>query len=85
MVLGQSAGEGPHFLFYGHYDVQPVDPLEPLGPAAVRAGADRRGPRGKTISARGASDDKGQVMTFLEALPRLEGGDRPPAGPAHAC
>lgn len=54
---------GPTILFYGHYDVQPPDPLDkwrtpPFEPT-LRDGA---------IYARGASDDKGQVSCFLEAL-----------------
>lgn len=66
MVVGHGGDGERNLLFYGHYDVQPVDPLDlwsrdPFDPAIEET------PQGKVIRARGSSDDKGQLMTFVEA------------------
>ncbi len=73
-------GEGPRVegaptvLIYGHYDVQPVDPIHewrsPPFEATVRDGR---------LYARGAVDDKGQVFCLLKAVEAARGADgRPP-------
>jgi acetylornithine deacetylase/succinyl-diaminopimelate desuccinylase-like protein len=73
LVYGESlhAPGKPTILFYGHYDVQPAEPLElwtsPAFEPAVRNG---------NLFARGAVDDKGQVhihVKALEALKKSEG------------
>lgn len=53
----------PHFVVYGHYDVQPVEPLElwhspPFEPRRV----------GRQVFARGSTDNKGQNFAHLKAI-----------------
>ena len=69
MVVAHHDGPAgsPHVLFYGHYDVQPVDPLslwdaDPFDPKIKELEPGR-----KVITGRGSSDDKGQLMLFVEA------------------
>lgn len=68
--VGPDIPGAPTLLIYGHYDVQPPEPLDqwttpPFDPA-VRDGQ---------LFARGAADDKGQVFCLLKAI---EAGGRPP-------
>lgn len=67
IVIGHHDGEGPHVLFYGHYDVQPVDPLNLWDDEPFAAKLRTRDDGSKEIFGRGSADDKGQLMTFLEA------------------
>jgi acetylornithine deacetylase/succinyl-diaminopimelate desuccinylase-like protein len=67
VVAHDRTAPGKSALFYGHYDVHPVDPLElwdrdPFEPT-IQTMADGT----KVITGRGSADDKGQLMTFIEA------------------
>src|ERR1044071_8877083 len=56
----------PTILFYGHYDVQPPDPLEEWKSPPFEPDV-----RGDDIFARGACDDKGQVYIQIKAVQGL--------------
>jgi acetylornithine deacetylase/succinyl-diaminopimelate desuccinylase-like protein len=68
------AANAPTILFYGHYDVQPVDPIDkwvsPPFEATVRDGE---------IYARGSADDKGQIFMHFKAIEAYltQGGSLP--------
>ena len=70
---GPEAPGKPTVLVYGHYDVQPPDPLdlwetEPFDPT-IRDG---------NIYARGATDDKGQVFSIIKAFEAVSRDGKPP-------
>ncbi|MGH7959537.1 MAG: dipeptidase [Opitutaceae bacterium] len=65
IIFAQRAGEKdwPHVVIYGHYDVQPADPLNlwkipPFEPAVI----------GNRIYGRGAADNKGPLLTNITAV-----------------
>ena len=76
VVFGEWLGAGPQaptILVYGHYDVQPPDPLElwhsrPFQPEV----------RGENLYARGASDMKGQVLATMDAVEAAFAAGSPP-------
>src|SRR5256886_2351009 len=71
--VGPEVPGAPTLLVYGHYDVQPPDPLDewttpPFEPTV----------RGDRLFARGAADDKGQVFCLLKAIEANGTPSRPP-------
>lgn len=80
VVVGHRKRSGkPHVLFYGHYDVQPVDPLDLWDDPPFEPKVKEIEPGRKVLTGRGIQDDKGQLMTFLEAARAIiaEEGDLP--------
>lgn len=72
LVYGEWMGEAgkPTVLIYGHYDVQPVDPIELWKTPPFEATL-----IGDNLYARGAVDDKGQMFAAIKALESLKVAD----------
>lgn len=62
-VKSQSNPNGKTILFYNHYDVQPIDPIEKWDLEPFSGKID-----GNRIYGRGSSDDKGEIITRLKAV-----------------
>ena len=73
LVRGDWLGAGadrPTVLCYGHYDVQPAEPLEAWSSPPFEARV-RTSERGEDLYARGAADDKGQILIQVAAVEAL--------------
>ncbi len=68
IILAERGGDPawPHVIIYGHYDVQPADPL-----ALWQTPAFEPTIRGRRIYGRGAADNKGPLLTNITAVARL--------------
>jgi acetylornithine deacetylase/succinyl-diaminopimelate desuccinylase-like protein len=68
VILAERAGPDawPHVIIYGHYDVQPADPLNLWTSPAFEPEI-----RGERIYGRGAADNKGPLLTHVAAVARL--------------
>jgi acetylornithine deacetylase/succinyl-diaminopimelate desuccinylase-like protein len=82
LVVGEIAGTpgAPVVLVYGHYDVQPPDPLELWESDPFRAEV-----RGEWLYARGVADDKGQLWMQLRAIESLLAEGASPVGFRVVC
>ena len=68
IILAERAGDPawPHVIIYGHYDVQPADPVALWQTAPFEPEV-----RGNRLYGRGAADNKGPLMTHISAVARL--------------
>jgi acetylornithine deacetylase/succinyl-diaminopimelate desuccinylase-like protein len=76
----QGAADAPTVLVYGHYDVQPPDPLDLWETDPFEAT-----PRGEWLYARGVADDKGQLWMQLQAAAQLARAGELPVNLRVAC